>query len=123
MPFSEEYKKKCYCTRVRYRNTPPSAWNYICEEHRNEWDSRFIKIYDVGMRDGVDFKLTYEIGFEKFGAYETWGQGWVSEGTVKGKRITASHRYMEHSVEAWLLAAEEIISAPVGNSNVEDRKA
>ena len=104
--FSEEPKKKCYCTRVRYRNTPPSRWNYVCEQHRSEWDSRFIKVFPDGMRDGVDFKLTFEIGFEKFGAYEGWGQGWVAQGTVKDKIITTSHRYMKNAVELWLIAAE-----------------
>lgn len=109
MSFAPEskYKKKCYCTRVRYPTMGRDKFDYVCEEHRSEWDTRFLNVFPHGMRDGIDFTLTFSIGFETFGAYEDWGQGWKAEGTVNEKRIYASHRYMKPAVDAWLTAAEK----------------
>lgn len=107
MPFSKEYKKKCYCTHIRYPRDPVTRFGFICEEHRSAWDTAFLEIFPQGMRDTTDFTLTFNIGFEKYGAYESWGQGWVAEGIVNNKSIMRSHRYMKQAVDSWLTAAKK----------------
>ncbi len=46
-------------------------------------------LFPEGMREGVDVTIRFEIGYERFGAYDTWAHGFVVEA---GKhRVSARH--------------------------------
>jgi hypothetical protein len=55
------------------------------------------------MRDGVDITIRFEIGFEDFGAYEDWGQGYVVEHyEPDGTRVYAADKYLDTAVKKFI---------------------
>ena len=63
------------------------------------------KAITTGMTDGTLVTIAYVSGFEKFGAYETWAQGWEVKGEgTKGKLITASDEDLNTAVDKWIKA-------------------
>jgi len=100
MSFSEEYKPKCKCILQRTRN----GSYYKCEKHRNPIDNKLRQKFGVGMRDQVDVTIEFKIGFETFGAYETWGQGYIVSSIEKetGDKIWASDQYLDEAIDRYL---------------------
>lgn len=56
-----------------------------------------------GMIDGTICTITLESGFERFGAYETWGSGYV----VEGKGVKAEHENLESAIRKWIRLVQE----------------
>lgn len=108
MPFTQPSKRvvnkygdlACGCRPVKTQNG-----NYIvCKSHMNPVDLALRKKYPSGMRDGVDVTIKFSIGFEDFGSYEDWGQGYVIEGIdlETGNTIRASDKYLTQAIDKFI---------------------
>jgi hypothetical protein len=53
--------------------------------------------------DGKLCRIDFIQGFEKFGAYETWGCGW----RVSGRDVIVEHKKLNAAVNAWALEVWE----------------
>lgn len=53
--------------------------------------------------EGKLVTIDFVQGFERFGAYETWGCGW----RVSGRDITVEHKDLSAAVAEWTLAVWE----------------
>lgn len=74
---------KCYCSR-----------KYRCAKHQEPIERDLRQAIDVGMRDGTELVIEMTTGFEQFGAYETWEQGW----RITGKGIKVEAHYLDEAV-------------------------
>ncbi len=90
----------CGCMPVKSQN----GNYYLCEKHRNPVDTALREKYPSGMRDQVDVTITFKIGFEIFGSYEDWGQGYIVEGIdlKTGDTIWASDKYLTQAIEKFI---------------------
>ena len=82
--------RKCLCD-------PKWKGGYLCSQHQDPVERALRQAVPSGMREGVELTIRMEIGFEDWGAYEDWGQGFV----VEGKGIRAGHRHLSKAVEIW----------------------
>ncbi len=76
---------------------PHRGYPYRCSIHRISIDNKVMEIFPIGMRDGVDLKIEFRIGFEDWGTYETWGQGWV----IEGGGVTSADKYFDTAFNKW----------------------
>lgn len=53
--------------------------------------------------DGVLAKIEFVQGFERFGAYETWGCGW----RVSGRGVVRENKSLDAAVNSWALKVWE----------------
>lgn len=84
---------KCYCHHKR--------WGYkkdLCILHVNPLERELTAVLPYGMIDGQDLTIVSEIGFEKYGAYESWGRGYI----VRGYGIETADRHLEYAIEQWV---------------------
>jgi hypothetical protein len=51
-----------------------------------------------GMEDGTVMTIEFISGFELFGHYESWGQGW----RVSGRNVTVQKEWLDDAVRAWV---------------------
>lgn len=109
---------KCRCQKPWYK-AGIRRDGYKCQKHIHKWDARLRKIFPHGMRDEVDLKMSFSIGFEKFAAYEDWGQGWnIESETVRDKLgnvhkvFSYGHNYIDEAMEEFLKKAEAICEIP-----------
>ena len=61
--------------------------------------------FKTGMTDKTLVNIKYVSGFEKFGMYEDWGQGWEIEGSgmlKSGHNIVACNKDLEQAWDLWL---------------------
>jgi hypothetical protein len=49
-------------------------------DEMNSIEQEIKKLFPDGMYDKAFINIKYVSGFERFGTYENWGQGWVIEG-------------------------------------------
>lgn len=90
----------CTCILSRTRN---GAY-FKCQYHRNPIDNKIRNRFPSGMRVGVDLTIEFKIGFEDFGAYEDWGQGYVVShiDPETGDRLWQSDQYLDEAIEKFL---------------------
>ncbi len=60
-------------------------------------ENKVREIFPEGMRDGVDLTIQFHIGFEDWGTYESWGQGW----TVEGAGVRTADKYLDTAFNNW----------------------
>lgn len=60
-----------------------------------------IRALTLGMDDGVVLTIECISGFELFGAYETWREGWK----VTGKGVTTTRYFLEEALIEWMQKA------------------
>ena len=48
------------------------------------------------------FTIEYRVEFEGFGAFETWGNGWVITGKYENTPISVKHSSLEMALYQWL---------------------
>ena len=77
---------------------------YKCPNHQNTIDVKLRERFSRGMRDGTDVTIRFNIGFETYGAYEDWGQGYVVEHVEPetGDRVWASAQYLDDAIDRFL---------------------
>lgn len=62
-------------------------------------DSDLVKACKLpGMVDDTVCTIKLQSGFEKFGAFENWGHGYV----VEGKGVKAEHENLETAIRKWI---------------------
>lgn len=81
----------CYCL------PPHRGYPFRCVKHRSDIDNKALEVFPVGMRDGVDLKIEFHIGFEDWGTYETWGQGWI----IEGNGVRVADKYFDTAFNKW----------------------
>ena len=83
---------KCYCSR-----------KYRCAKHQVSIEADLRKAIPIGMRDGTEIVIEMIIGFELYGAYETWEQGW----RITGKGIKVEAHYLDEAVSKFVSTLEK----------------
>jgi hypothetical protein len=63
----------------------------------NELETFIARTARCGMTDGTVMVIEYVSGFEKFGSYESWGQGW----RVHGLGVCVEDKHLLTAVTLW----------------------
>lgn len=77
---------------------------YKCDRHKSRIDTALRKRFPEGMRDGTDITIKFNIGFENFGSYEGWGQGYVVEHIEPstGDTLWTSDKYLDEAIRKFI---------------------